>query len=220
MNGIGTSASPARTAGGAAGYTPARRRRLAGEVRMQHDHVTRILGEIPARPGAADELLPLIYEQLHAIASNRMRHERAEHTLQATALVHEAYMRLLGDYRPTEEGRAHFFRAAAEAMRRILIDHARKRNSHKRGGGRRPVPISVIDLAEEHDPVQVLAMDEALTTLEREDPRAAEVVRLRFFAGLSVEETAAVMGLSDRTIMREWKFARARMYQLLGQAEA
>jgi RNA polymerase sigma factor (TIGR02999 family) len=177
--------------------------------------VTRILGQMPRRPEAAEELLALVYEQLRAIARARMRGERADHTLDATALVHEVYMKLLGGEEIAWEDRGHFFRAAAEAMRRILIDHARKRDSKKRGGGKRMLPLSVVDLAEHHEPEDILAFDEAIQTLEKEDPRAAEVVRLRFLAGLSVEETAAVLDVSERTVMREWAFAKARLYELL-----
>ena len=184
------------------------------------DEVTRILRQIDRRSDAAEELLPLVYEQLRAIAQRRMREERASHTLQATALVHEAFVKLVGSAeQPGWESRAHFFSVAAEAMRRILIDHARKRKSVKRGGGAKPIPLSVVDLATEHDPAQILALNEALETLEAEDARAAEVVKLRFFAGLSVEETAETMGISERTAMREWAFARARLYELLAVEE-
>ena len=181
----------------------------------QQTQVTMILSEVGQRPDAAAELMPLVYDQLYAIARQRMREERAGHTLQATALVHEAYMRLVGDANLSWESRGHFFRTAAEAMRRILIDHARKRKAAKRGGGRSSLPISVVDLAADHDPERVLALDEALTSLEAEDERAAQIVQLRFFAGLSVDETADAMGLSRRTVMREWAFARARLYELL-----
>lgn len=178
--------------------------------------VTRLLCEIPERPAAAEELLPLVYDQLRAIAQQRMSQERRDHTLQATALVHEVYVRLVGDNAPEFQSRAHFFRVAAEAMRRLLIDHARRRGADKRGGGARAVPLSVVDLAEDFDPAQVLAVDEALRVLESEDPRAAEIVRLRFYAGLSAPEVAEVLEVSERTVMREWAFARTRLFQLLG----
>jgi len=177
--------------------------------------VTRILRDLGDRPEAAEALLPLVYEQLRAIAQKRMAGERAGHTLEATALVHEAYMRLIGNEEIAWQSRGHFFGAAAESMRRILIDHARKKGSQKRGGGRKALAISVVDLATEHDPGDILALDEAISTLASEDPRAAEVVRLRFYGGLSVEETAEALGVSERTVMREWAYARARLYQLL-----
>ncbi len=181
--------------------------------------VTRLLGEMPERPQAASDLLPLVYHQLRAIAQRRMAGERRDHTLQATALVHEVYARLVADPERAWESRAHFYRVAAEAMRRLLIDHARKHNAGKRGGGARSVPLSVVDLAESHDPAQVLAIDEAIRTLEAEDARAAEIVRMRFFAGLSVEETALALGLSERSVLREWSYARTRLFQLLSPAE-
>ncbi|MFG0273717.1 MAG: ECF-type sigma factor [Phycisphaerales bacterium] len=182
--------------------------------------VTEILRDLGERPDAAEALLPLVYAQLRAIAQKRMAGERAGHTLEATALVHEAYMRLLGNQEIDWQSRGHFYGAAAEAMRRILIDHARKKGSQKRGGGRQPIAMNVVDLASEQDPGDILALDEAITTLAGEDHRAAEVVRLRFYAGLSVEETAAALGVSERTVMREWSYARARLYQLLADDNA
>ncbi len=197
--------------------------RRASQERLKpvdtQNQVTRILREFDRREDAAEALLPLVYEQLRAIAQNRMREERAGHTLQATALVHEAYVKLIGSEAPSWEDRGHFFRVAAEAMRRILIDHARKRKSDKRGGGRPHVPLSVIDLASDFDPGQVLALNDAIDRFEQEEERAAQIVKLRFFAGLSVEETAEALGLSRRTILREWSFARARLFQLLSDGE-
>jgi RNA polymerase sigma factor (TIGR02999 family) len=183
----------------------------------EHD-VTQILERFGDRDDDADALLSLVYEQLRAIAQNRMREERSSHTLQATALVHEAYMKLIGDREVGFASRAHFFGAAAEAMRRVLIDHARRRDSQKRGAGRSPSPLSVVDLAADNNPAEILALDEALTKLESEDHRAAEVVRLRFFAGLGVDETAELLELSPRTVAREWSFARARLHQLLSES--
>jgi len=179
------------------------------------EQVTRILSELGDSDRAREELLPLVYDQLRAIAQNRMARERADHTLQATALVHEAYCKLVGDRQLSWDRRSCFYVAASEAMRRVLLDHARKKKSQKRGAARAAVPINVVDLAAEQDPDQILALDEAMTRLEAEEPRAAQVVRLRFYAGLGVEETAEVMGVSERTVMREWSFARARLYQLL-----
>ena len=180
------------------------------------EQVTRLLGD--AQRGderAAGELLPLIYEQLRQLAAQRMALERRDHTLEATALVHEAYLRLLGDSDVKWSGRAHFFHAAAEAMRRVLIEHARARAGVKRGGGRRRVPLSVLDLADEEQIPEILALDDAVSRLEKVSEGAAEVVRLRFYAGLSIAETAQAMGVSQRTVEREWACARAWLFREL-----
>ncbi len=165
----------------------------------------------PPEPGATDAkaLMQLVYRQLRAIAQQRMNDERAGHTLEPTALVHEAYLRLSRDQSKQWRTRGQFLSAAAEAMRRILIDHARSRLRIKRGGGRRRAPVNVLDLAACGDPDQILSVDEAIQRLEDRDPRLAELVRLRFFGGLSVEETARVLGVCDRTIRRDWSLARA-----------
>jgi RNA polymerase sigma factor (TIGR02999 family) len=183
------------------------------------EEVTRILRSAEGGgPGTADELLPLVYAQLRAIAQQRMNGERREHTLQATALVHEAYARLVGeDADVSWQSRGHFFKAAAEAMRRILIEHARARGRVKRGGdtdGRPPkrLPISVVDLACAPDEQEVVTLDEDLRRLESVDPDAADAVRLRVFAGLSVDEAASVLGVSPRTVDRNWAFARAWLF--------
>ena len=190
--------------------------------------VTRLLREWDQHSDPAGELLPLVYAQLHAMARGRMRQERAGHTLQATALVHEAYLKLLDaataagpDGTPGFADRGRFFVAAAEAMRRILIDHARKRRTAKRGGG--AVRISLDDLGGDPsaptgglaDADRIVALGEALDVLEAEDPRTAEVVKLRYFAGLSAEETAAALDISERTVHREWSYARARLLELV-----
>lgn len=191
-----------------------RAREHDGGVRAE---VTRILREAEGAPESAGELMPLVYDELRVIAAQRMREERAGHTLQATALVHEACARLLGPGQMSFENRAHFFRTAAEAMRRILIDHARRRGAEKRGGANRErLPLSVVDLAQEHDPEMVMALDEAMTRLEAEDPRAYEIVQLRFFAGLSVEQAGETLGVSARTVQREWAYARAWLARALG----
>src|SRR5262249_40023594 len=142
--------------------------------------------------------------------------ERSDHTLQATALVHEAYLRLLGGAYPTWNDRQHFFRAAAEAMRRILVEHARGRARVRRGGN--SIRGTLTDLASltQQDPAEVLALDTAIQRLEEQDATAADIVRLRFFAGLSVEETAAMLDVSERTVKREWAFARAWLFNALG----
>jgi len=155
-------------------------------------------------------LLGAVYDELRAIAQQRMGGERRFHTLQATALVHEAYLRLFGKEGATFENRAHFFHAAADAMRKVLIDHARARNAQKRGGGR--AALQVADAAEFIDAPDMdgfLALDDAISRLEGVDPEAAAVVRLRFFAGLSEAGIGAALGLSERTVRRDWAFARA-----------
>lgn len=168
---------------------------------------------------AANQLFPIVYNQLLALARSQMRMEGAGHTLQATALVHEAYLRLIGNDSLCWKTRAEFFRASANAMRRILIDHARRRGRVKRGGERQREPLDAIDLAMTCDPDDVVALDSAVTRLAEIDARAAHVVELRFYAGLSVSETAAALELSERTVKREWAFARAWLYQALeGQA--
>ncbi len=173
-------------------------------------HLTRLLQDVSAgRAQPSDALLPLVYEQLRAIAQQRLRQERANHTLNATALVHEAYLRLAGDASLPWENRAHFFGAAARAMRRILIEHARRRGAGKRGGGSHQVPLSLLDLVADADQDDVLAVDAAVEKLLVIDPRMAEIVHLRFYAGLSLEETAAALDISERTVRRDWNLARA-----------
>ncbi len=182
--------------------------------------VTRVLAAIESGDACAvGKLLPLVYEQLRAIARQRMAQERAGHTLQATALVHEAYLRLVGGQEVAWANRAHFYSAAAEAMRRILIEHARKRDRIKRGGDRCRAPVSVADLAVEQDFEEIVAVDDAIRRLGEEDAQAAKVVRLRFFAGLSVDETARVLEVSPRTVAREWAYARAWLHDAFRSGE-
>ncbi len=169
----------------------------------------------------AEELLPLVYDQLRRIAQQRMNEERRDHTLQATALVHEAFARISQGRVWANKG--HFFHAAAEAMRRILIEHARARGRVKRGGDERgraapKVSLNVLDLAVEEDPAQVLALEEAFRRLEEQEPDVCGVVRLRFFAGLSVDETAAALGVSARHVDRRWAYARAWLLREIGRA--
>jgi RNA polymerase sigma factor (TIGR02999 family) len=183
----------------------------------------------PADPPHAgtDTFVQQVYDELRAIAHARLRGEHAPVTLQSTELVHEAYMRLgLGDGKRWES-RGQFFAAAAEAMRRILIDRARARGRQKRGGdaGGRPAPKLSLDLAEvaaladDDDPETVLALDQAIEQLAKQDARVAEIVRLRFYAGLSVEEVAELLGTSTRTVLRDWAFARAWLYRELTKDE-
>jgi RNA polymerase sigma factor (TIGR02999 family) len=173
--------------------------------------VTRILAEIERGDRlAAAQLLPLVYDELRRLAGARLVREGAGQSLQATALVHEAYLRLVGGEpdRPFE-GRGHFFAAAAEAMRRILIDRARDRKRLKRGGERRRVRIDLDAMLVEPPGDDLLDLDEALTALAREDPGAAEVVKLRAFAGLTLAQAAEALGVSRRTVDRDWAYARA-----------
>lgn len=161
-------------------------------------------------------LHPEVYEQLRAIARARMQEERAGHTLQATALVNEAWMRLARrDGGVAGIPTAEFYQAAANAMRRILIEHARSKGRLKRGGDRARTPIDVVDLAQDHDPEEILAVLEAVRRLEEEDSDAARVVNLRFFAGLEVAEVARALGVSERTVAREWEYARAWLHKAL-----
>ena len=164
---------------------------------------------------AVDRLLPIVYEQLHAIAARRMASERKDHTLQATALVHEAYLRLSGQPGISSGNRSQFFAAAAEAMRRILIEHARATGRVKRGGEAQRVsmPINVLDLAASVDPDEILSLDEAIRRLGEVEPEVAKVVQLRFYAGLSVDETAATLGVSPSTVDRDWAYARAWLHR-------
>ena len=154
-------------------------------------------------------LLPLVHDRLRAIAARRMEGERAGHTLQATALVNEAYLRLVGEERLSWSSKSRFYAAAAEAMRRILIDHARSKGRAKRGGGARGLPLDVLDLATRDDVEEILSVDEAVCRLEETDQRMGAIVKLRFYAGLSELETAQALGISDRTVQREWVLARA-----------
>jgi RNA polymerase sigma factor (TIGR02999 family) len=168
---------------------------------------------------ASEELLPLVYEELRRLASRRLEREVPGLTIQATALVHEAYMRLLGDGTPTWENKGHFFGAAAIAMRRILVERARRAQSGKHGGGRERVPLTEVDVAAVDDRLDFVALDAALRRMEREDERGARIVMLRFFAGLSVEETAEALGLSASTVKREWSCARAWLYDELDRTD-
>lgn len=170
--------------------------------------VTQILAQIESGdPIAAEQLLPLVYDELRKLAAAKMAQERLDHSLDATALVHEAYLRLIGDQH--FEGRGHFFTAAAEAMRRILVNHARNRNRHKRGGGR--LRMELLDLAASmpEDPDLVLSLDQVLDGLAAEDSAAAKVAQLHLFAGLSIGQAGAVLGQSRATAYRNWKYARA-----------
>ena len=173
--------------------------------------VTRILGKIEAGdPSAAEQLLPLVYEELRKLAAAKMAQEDPGQTLQATALVHEAYVRLV-DVEQAQHwnSRGHFFRAAAEAMRRILIENARGKACHQRGGDWKRVDFEELDLVTSVTPDQLLAIDEAIVRLGAEDPLAGELIKLRYFAGLSLAQATAALGISPATAYRHWAYARA-----------
>jgi RNA polymerase sigma-70 factor, ECF subfamily len=158
---------------------------------------------------AAGLLIPLVYDEMRRIAGHYMRQERSGHTLQATALVHEAYLRLAEDGIARFENRAHFFTAAAQLMRWILLDHARRRTADKRGGGGKRVELEGIPAPDPGRTAELLAVEEGLTRLEKVDPRQARIVELRYFIGLNIEETAEALGISTATVKREWSMARA-----------
>ena len=178
----------------------------------QDQELTRLLKE-----GDRDGVNALLYDELRVLADRHMASERKGHTLQATALVHETYLRMLGQQEITWKNRRHFYAAAASAMGRILIDHARRVNSDKRGGLLRRVTLGLKDIAVQLDSEQAAGLHEALKVLEADDERAAAVTRLRFLVGLSVEETAEELGISVRSVHREWTFARARLFALLNE---
>ncbi len=180
------------------------------------EEITRLLQAAGAGSrAAADRLLPLLYSELRRLAQGLLRHERGDHTLQATALVHEAYVRLVGQRSVGFHDRAEFFRAAATAMRRVLVDHARTRGRRKRGGDARRTSLDDLVAELEHRSADLVALDEALEELSEIDATKARLVELRFFAGLSVNETAEVLGLSVRTAERHWTLARAWLHDAL-----
>ena len=182
--------------------------------------VTRLLAAIRSGQAQADELIPLVYRELRQLAASYLRRERPGHTLQPTALVHEAYIKLAGqsaDY----QNRSHFFGIAAQTMRRILIDHYREHDAGKRGGG---LPKLTLDDAlqgtpADEDAADVLDLDRALTRLAQIDPRQAQMLELRFFGGLSVDETAEVLGVARRTVLRDWRVAQAWLRRELGRTD-
>ncbi len=173
----------------------------------------------PEKDEGLDLLVPVVYDEMHRLAHHYMRNERADHTMNTTALVHEAYLNLVDQRQVQWQNRAHFFGIAAQAMRRILLMHARKKQAAKRGGGQRAVTLEEGQLAASAQAEELLAIDEALTHLEHLDERLARVVEYRFFGGLTVEETAAVLEISPATVKREWRTARAWLHQNLREAE-
>jgi RNA polymerase sigma factor (TIGR02999 family) len=178
--------------------------------------VTCILSAIEkGDPKAPEQLLPLVYEELRKLAAQRLARESPGQTLQATALVHEAYLRLIGSETPSWNGRGHFFSAAAEAMRRILIENARRKRAEKHGGDLQRVDLGDVDVPEDAPSEDILAVDEALSRLAAEDPVKAELVKLRYFGGLSVEDAARALGISRATADRYWAYARVWLYSEL-----
>jgi RNA polymerase sigma factor (TIGR02999 family) len=175
--------------------------------------VTRLLVRLTdGDRGVLDELLPVVYGELRKLASSYLRRERVGHTLQPTALVHEAYMRLVDQTQVQWQNRAHFFGVAAQMMRRILVDHARAHEAEKRGGEFQKLSLDEnIDVSGERD-VNLVALDDALNLLAEIDPQKSKIVELRFFGGLSVEETAEVLGVSAPTVKRQWRMAKAWLY--------
>ena len=182
---------------------------------MSHD-VTEMLAAVSSgREGAVDELLPVVYDELREIAERSLRHERSDHTLQATALVHEAYLKLVRQQGLTWKNRAHFLAVAARAARQILIDHARGLKRRKRGGERGRDPLEHVSVAAPERGIDLVALDEALLRLTENSPRKGRVVEMRYFSGASTDEIAEVLGVTTRTVERDWRFARAWLYREL-----
>lgn len=179
--------------------------------------VTRILSAIDAGdPHAAERLLPLVYDELRRLAAHKLAQEKPGQTLDATALVHEAYVRLVdGDKGQYWNSRGHFFAAAAEAMRRLLVDQARRKQADKRGGQARRVPLEAADVGSSSSADDLLDIDAALTRLAAEDPQAARLIQLRYFAGLSIEDAAEAIGIARSTAYEHWSYARVRLKSLL-----
>ena len=184
------------------------------------NEITRILSALnEGDQRRAEELIPLVYQELRALAAHKMAQERPGQTLQATALVHEAYLRLLGDGAPQWHNRRHFFAAAAEAMRRILIENARRKRSRKHGGEMIRVDWAEVKLAAETNEDQLLAVNEALQKLEAHDPNAAQLITLRFFAGMTGQEAARALDMPERSATRLWAYARAWLLKEIRRSE-
>jgi len=186
------------------------------------NEVTRILSAIEqGDPSAAEQLLPLVYEELRKLAGQKLAQEKADQTLQATALVHEAYLRLVeGEKAQHWNGRGHFFAAAAEAMRRILVDQARRKLSRRRGGNLQRRPIEAQEIAAPEPSVDLLAVHEALERFHEVDATAAQIVKLRYFAGLTIPQVAEALGISTSTADRSWAYARAWLHAALKRDDA
>ena len=182
--------------------------------------VTQLLGDwTGGYEGALEKLIPLVQPELHRLAHHYMSRERAGHTLQTTAIINEAYLRLVDNTKPLFQSRTHCVAATAQLMRRIMVDHARERHSLKRGGGALKVTLDEAALVTETRSEEMLALDEALEKLAAQDPRKSQIVELRYFGGLTVEETAEFLKLSQRTVEREWNMAKAWLYRALSGEE-
>jgi RNA polymerase sigma factor (TIGR02999 family) len=181
------------------------------------DDITLVLQAVEEGEQSSERLLPMVYEELRKLAHARMANERAGHTLQATALVHEAWLRLAGSGEQEWSNKAHFFAAAAEAMRRVLIDRGRSKQAVRHGGGWKRIGFEFIDRPAEAPDDTLMLVSEAVDALATEDPKAAEFVKLRFFAGLTVEEASLALGVTDRTGRRYWRFARVWLFEQLNR---
>jgi RNA polymerase sigma factor (TIGR02999 family) len=186
----------------------------------QHEITQLLRAWSDGQQGAPEQLMPLVYEELHRLARSYMSRERHDHTLQATALVNEAYLRLIDASSARFQDRAHFYGMCAVLMRRILVDSARSRNAHKRGRDLRPMQLDEALVVSPDSEVDLVALDDALKALEVVDARKSRVVELRFFGGLSVDETAAVLKVSVETVMRDWKLAKSWLRRELGGAKS
>ena len=184
------------------------------------NEVTRIINAIEqGDSGATEELLPLVYEELRVLAAQKMAQEKTGQTLQATALVHEAYVRLVDGGNQSWNSRGHFFKAAAEAMRRILVESARRKGRLKRGGAGKKLPLDETITAADETDVDLEALDEALARLDAEDPEKADLVKLRYFAGLTTHQAAEILGISIATANRHWSYARSRLFQDISKGD-
>lgn len=189
---------------------------LIPKMNNNSGNITQLLQEYQSgNKDALDAVFPMVYDELRKLAASRLRSERPEHTLQATALVHEAYLRLIEQDKQTWQNRAHFFGLAAEMMRRILVNHAVKRNADKRFGNQTRLALDeIVDFTQGRD-VNLVSLDEAMTRLAEFDPKQAKIIELKFFGGLTNEEIAEVIGVSDSTVKREWRIAKAWLHDQL-----
>jgi len=193
---------------------------MSNDAAKSAGDITRVLERAQkGDPNAADELLPLVYNELRRLAAAKMARERPDQTLQPTALVHEAWLRLGGDAQPAWQNRAHFLGAASEAMRRILVENARRKLRLKHGGGNERIELHESAIEAPVDDEKILQVNEALDALAAEDPQRAQIVKLRFFAGLNHDEIAALLGVNEKTVRRHWEVAKVRLFQNIRAAQ-